>query len=96
MKEPDIEALFGALPEVKPSQDFLRRVRSIPLEHARPPSWNLFSWPFGRTLSALAGALAIGFALGTVAPDPSGDEDDLAVLLEADSGDWIDLYGEFE
>lgn len=96
MKENELEALFRDLPDVEPSAALLRRVRSIPLEHPRAPAWSLLSWPLGRTLSTLATALAVGFVLGSVVPEPTTEESDLFALLEADTSDSLEVYGELE
>lgn len=96
MKENDIEILFRELPEVEPSAALLRRIRSIPLEQPRVRSWSLFSLSFTKTFSTLAAALAMGFVLGSVIPDPTTEESDLSALMEADSSDFLEVYGEFE
>lgn len=96
MNEPDVESLFRDLPEIEPSATFLRRVRTIPLEHPRSPAWTLFSWPLRRTVSALSLALAFGLALGSFTPESISPDSDLDLFIESDSTDLIALYGEFE
>lgn len=96
MNETELEAMFKGLPEVEPSADFMRRVRTIPLTHERTRFRDLFAWPFTRTISTFAAALAVGLIVGGTLPDESVAESDWATLVAFDSESVIDSYSELE